>query len=147
METRRDLAVGRALNALDGLPMLTRIIFPRFLENLELQREVEAKLAGRSSSPSLNRLRHLAPALGPIKAERGFSMDAVWGGIPVSLVMLFERQRLFLTVLDAVVELLGHRQERVLIAVKTCLTLSRELGASGDYCRWARARKPCSLRE
>jgi hypothetical protein len=65
------------LNTLDGLPMLTRIMFPRFLENLELQREVEAKLAGKSSSPPLNRLRHLAPALGPIKAERGFSMDAV----------------------------------------------------------------------
>jgi hypothetical protein len=38
--------------------------------------------------------------------------------------MLFERQRLLLTLLDEVCQPVGHRQERILITVKTHLTLS-----------------------
>jgi hypothetical protein len=61
--------------------------------------------------------------------------------------MLFERQRLLLTLLDAVGEPVGHKQQRILVTVETCLPLSCKLGASGDCCCWARPEKLCASRE
>ena len=39
---------------LDRLPMLPWIMFLKFLDDLELQREDEAKLGGKNSSPPRN---------------------------------------------------------------------------------------------
>ena len=102
---------------------------------------------GKCSAPPSNHLRYPTSALCPNRTDQGSRRIAVSVGVALNLVMLFGRQRLLLTLLDAGGEPVGHKQEPVLIRVKTCLTVSRRVGTSGDCCCWARARKPCLQRE
>ena len=49
---------------LDRLPMLTWIMFLKFLDDLELQRETEAR-ASRKEIPARRSIRLIAGAIGP----------------------------------------------------------------------------------
>src|SRR5476651_2214834 len=55
LKSARDIMCkDKGLNGdLDRLPMLTWVMFLKFLDDLELQREEEAKLAGRKLKPAL----------------------------------------------------------------------------------------------
>src|SRR2546429_8054236 len=57
LKSARDIMrKDKGLNGdLDRLPMLTRIMFLKFLDDLELQREREAKLAGENFKPAIER--------------------------------------------------------------------------------------------
>jgi hypothetical protein len=50
-----------------------------YFDDLELQREGEAKLAGRQFKPAAEPSRHLSPALPRNRAEREFWMDSSVG--------------------------------------------------------------------
>lgn len=65
LKSARDIMrKDKGLNGdLDRLPLLTWIMFLKFLDDLEVQREEEAKLSGKSSKPQLN--IHTAGAIGP----------------------------------------------------------------------------------
>ena len=55
LKSARDIMrKDKGLNGdLDRLPMLTWVMFLKFLDDLELQREEEAKLAGKKFKPAL----------------------------------------------------------------------------------------------
>ena len=57
LKSARDIMrKDKGLNGdLDRLPLLTWIMFLKFLDDLEIQREQEAKLAGKNSSRRLSR--------------------------------------------------------------------------------------------
>ncbi len=65
LKSARDIMrKDKGLNGdLDRLPMLTWIMFLKFLDDLELQREGEAKLAGKKFKPAIEPLS--AGAIGP----------------------------------------------------------------------------------
>ena len=58
--TRDIMRKDKGLNGdLDCLPMLTWIMFLKYLHNLELQREDEAKLVGKTIKPAIEPLMRL----------------------------------------------------------------------------------------
>src|SRR5713101_9543673 len=65
LKSARDIMrKDKGLNGdLDRLPMLTWIMFLKFLDDLEIQREGEAKLAGKKFKPAID--RPTAGAIGP----------------------------------------------------------------------------------
>jgi hypothetical protein len=89
---------------LDRLLVLMWVMLLKVLGDLEPQREQEASFAGAKFRPAIEpRRNHL-----PHRGEGGVLDGFLRGGRAVILVLLFERQRLLLALLDAVGEPVGR---------------------------------------